>query len=137
MANEEYKNLNGITVTAPARPSLVLTLIGLDLNEESTTEIDDTDLASVVKTSFAGPVLDAGEIGMVVRFKPDIEIPLGKVDETWRIELPLLAGQSTKGKFEFTGHITKRGKPKASNDGRSEVAVAVKCNSLLVWTAGS
>lgn len=134
---KEYKNLNGITLTLPSRPSFVVTLIGLDLPEESTTEIDDTDLTSTVKKTFAGPVLDVGEVAAVVRFTPDVAIPIGQVDELVRITLPLLTGEATAGKYEFQGHISKMGRPKASNEGRSEVAVTIKVNSKPTFTAGA
>ena len=133
----EYKNLNGTTLTMPARVGLILTIIGLDLPELSTTEIDDTELGSTIKKSFAGKVLDAGEVSATVRFVPGTAIPVGADDETVRITLPMLSSQTTAGKYEFTGHITKMGRPKASNDGRSEVSITIKCNSDPVWTEGS
>jgi hypothetical protein len=133
----EYKNLNGITMSLPARVGLVLTLISLDLPELSTTEIDDTDLSSTIKKSFAGNVKDAGELAATVRFVPGTAIPVGAADETVRVTMPLLTGQTTAGKYEFVGHITKMGRPKAANDGRSEVAITIKCNSDLTWTEGS
>jgi hypothetical protein len=132
----EYKNLNGIGLTLPSTPSFVVTLIGLDLPEEATTEIDDTDLSSTVQKSFAGPVINAGEVGAVVRYHPDVAIPLGSVDETVRITLPLLSGQVTAAKYEFQGHISKMTRPKAANDGRSEVGITIKVNTRPVFTAG-
>ena len=133
----EYKNLNGITLSFPSRPSLIMTLIGLDLPEETTTEIDNTDLSSTVKTSFAGPVLDVGELAVVVRYTPDVAIPIGQVDELVRVTMPLLTGQSTAGKYEFQGHISKHGRPKAANDGRSEVSITVKVNTKPTFTVGA
>lgn len=133
----EYKNLNGITLALPSRPSFVVTLIGLDLPEETTTEIDDTDLTSTVKKSFAGPVLDVGEIGATIRFNPDVAVPIGQIDELVRVTMPLITGQVTAGKYEFQGHISKMSRPKASNDGRSEVAVTIKVNTKPTWTAGA
>lgn len=133
----EYKNLNGITLALPARPGLILTLVSLDLPEISTTEIDDTDLTSTVKKTFAGNVKDPGELAATVRFVPGTAIPVGATDELIRITMPLLTGQTTAGKYEFTGHITKMGRPKAANDGRTEVSISVKCNTDLTWTEGS
>lgn len=133
----EYKNLNGITLSLPSRPSFVSTLIGLDLPEETTTEIDNTDLSSSVKVTFAGPVLDVGEVGATIRYTPDVVVPIGQTDELVRITMPLLAGQVTAGKYEFQGHISKHSRPKAANDGRSEVGVTIKVNSKPVFTAGA
>jgi len=133
----EYKNLNGITLSLPARVGLILTVIALDLPELSTTEIDDTDLTSTIKKTFAGKVLDAGEMSATVRFVPGTTIPVGADDETVRVTMPMLSSQTTAGKYEFTGHITKMGRPKASNDGRSEVSITIKCNSDPVFTEGS
>lgn len=133
----EYKNLNGIGLAFPARPSLIMSLIGLALPDLSTTEIDDTDLSSTIKKSFAGAVKDAGEVSITVRFQPGLVIPVGAVDELVRITFPLLTGQATAGKYEFQGHITKMGRPKAGNDTRSEVTLTIKANTDLVWTDGA
>lgn len=133
----EYKNLHGLTLTFPARPSLTLTLITADLPETTTKEIPDTDLSSTVDKSIASALLEAGELSATVRYVPGAAIPVGAADETVRLTMPLLTGQSTAGKYEFTGHITKMGLPKATNDGRAEVSIVVKCNSLPVWTEGA
>jgi hypothetical protein len=137
MPANEYKNLNGITFSMPGRPSFVTTLIGLGLPDQATTEIDNTDLSSQVKSSFAGPVLDCGELSITIRYTPDIAIPIGQVDELIRVTHPLLAGQVTAGKQEFQGHISKMTAPKAANDGRSEVGVVIQVNTKPVWTAGA
>jgi hypothetical protein len=137
MPANEYKNLNGILLTLPSRPSFVSTLIGLGLPDQATTEIDNTDLSSSVKVSFAGPVLDCGELSVTIRFTPDIAVPIGQVDELIRVTMPLLTGQSTAGKYEFQGHISKMTAPKAANDGRSEVGLTMQVNTKPVWTAGA
>jgi hypothetical protein len=133
----EYKNLNGILLSMPSRPSFVVTLIGLDLNEETTTEIDNTDLTSTIKKSFAGPVLDVGEVSATIRYTPDIAVPVGQIDELVRITLPLLTGQTVAAKYEFQGHISKMSRPKAANDGRSEVGITIKVNSATTFTAAT
>jgi hypothetical protein len=134
---QEFKNLNGTVLSFPARPSLLLILITADLPSLSTQEIDDTDLTSTVKKTFAGKVIDAGEFSCVVRFKLGETIPVGAADETIRVTLPLLTGQTTAGKYEFTGHITKMGLPKASNEGRATVDITIKVNSIPVATEGT
>lgn len=137
MPNNEYKNLNGITLTFPNRAGLVLTLIGLEMPSLSTTEIDDTDLSSVLKKTFAGKVLEGGEVMATVRYLPGLPIPVGALDELVRITMPLLTGQTTAGKYEFLGHISKMDRPKAANDGRSEVGLTIQVNSDFAWTEGS
>jgi len=59
------------------------------------------------------------------------------VDEVIRITLPLLTGQTTAGKLEFSGHISKLGRPKASNEGRSTADITIQVNSDLTWTEGT
>jgi hypothetical protein len=137
MPNAEYKNLHGTTLSFPARATLLLTLISADLPEISTKEIPDTDLGSTVDKSIASALQEAGEFSAVVRYVPGLTIPVGAADETVRITFPMLTGQTVAGKYEFTGHITKMGLPKATADGRAEVTITIKCNSIPTWTEGT
>jgi hypothetical protein len=137
MPTNEYKNLHGTTMTFGTQTTLALSLITLDLPELATTEIDDTDLASTVKKTFAGAVKDAGEVSVTARYLPGLAIAVGAADEAITITFPLLTGQTTAGKFVFNGHITKRGGTKASADGRAETSLTIKCNSVPVWTEGT
>jgi hypothetical protein len=133
----EYKNLQGTTLTLPARPGLVLTLTNLKLPDLTSTEIPDTDLSSTVMRSVSATIFDAGEVTGTIRYVPGTAIPVGQVDELVRITLPLLTGQSVAGKWEFTGHLTKATAPEASNDGRSTRDITIKVNTLPVFTEGS
>ena len=133
----EYKNLNGITLVLPARPSFVCTLVGLNLPEISSEEIDDTDLSSTIKRSFAGKVIDAGELGLTIRYVPSLIIPLAQPDELFRILFPLAPGQTVNGKYEFFAHFTKQSLPKAGNSDRSTMDLSAQVNTLPSWTEGS
>lgn len=130
-------NLHGSTLTFPARSGLLFQVISGALPELSAKEYDDTDLVSPIAKMAASPVIDPGDLGFVVRFDPLLAIPIGGADEVVRITLPLLTGQSVAGKYEFLGHVNKKGGEKATPDGRSETTVNIRINSLPIFTAGT
>lgn len=132
----EYKTLAGITLTAPGRPSLVMSLISLKLPEFASQEIKDTDLSSTAEKSFAGAVKDYGEVSGVARYKPAMAIPLGQDDEVFRITYPLVGSQTVAGTLDFIGHFTKAGSPEATTDGRAEAPFTIKVNSKPIFTEG-
>jgi hypothetical protein len=132
----EYKELNGLTLTFPARTGLVFTLINEDMPTAATSEIDDTDLSSNVKKTIPSAVVDQGEVSYVCRYVPGIMIPIGQPDETIVLNMPLLPGQTVAGTWTFQGHITKAGGAKAANGTIARTSVTLKVNSAPVWAEG-
>lgn len=136
----ERKYLAGATVTLPARPSISLSVIDFTQPDRTSDEIDDTDLSSTVKKSFSGNVVDEGEVSLTVRYFPGTTDPatlIPHADETVRITYPLLSGESTAAKWEFTGHLTKVTGVKAGMSDRATAVITIKVNSKPVFTAGS
>jgi hypothetical protein len=133
----EYKTLAGLTLSAPGRPSFLLTVISVKLPSTASQEIADNDLSSTVAKSFAGAVVDYGEVSGTARFKPGLTIPVAQPDEPWLLSFPLVGVQSTAGRFDFIGHFTKADMPEATTDNRAEVAFTIKVNSRPVFTEGA
>ena len=137
----EYKNLHGATITFGTHTSCVMDVIGFDEPDRSSQEIEDTDLASSVKKSFASKVIDEGELSLVCRYKPGATLDpatfVGGDDETITITYPLRTGEVTAANRTFTGHVTKAGGVKAANEGRCERTVTIKVNSAVFFTAAT
>jgi hypothetical protein len=137
MPSAEYKVLNGATLSMPARPSFNPTLIDFTLPSREYAEVPDTDLGSSVDRAVAGKVLKAGDITATIRYVPGTAIPVGQAEETIRITMPLLTGQTTAGKYEFTGWIKKHDLPEGKSDQRAVVSLTIRANTDPVWTEGS
>lgn len=125
------KNLAGATLTFPGRVGLTLVLIDLDMGERGSKEYDDTFINSGAESSQASPTQSAGEIGATIAWDPAQAVPLGGDDES--IVVTLATGET----LPITGHVTSRGSPKATNDGRVTRAIKIKINSPAQWTAGA
>lgn len=132
-----YRCLNGTAMTAPARPTLSIPLITLDLPETQTNEVDSSVIGSTVKTSVACPMVTVGEITAEIEFDPTVTYPIGQTDESWKITLPLQTGQSTAFYKTFTGHIMSVTEPKATADGRATRTLKLKINSTATDTAAT
>lgn len=137
----EYKNLHGATITFGTHTTCIMEVIGFDEPERSSQEIEDVDLSSTVKKSFASKVLDEGELSLVCRYKPGATLDpinlVGGDDETITVTYPLRATEATAAYRSFTGHVTKAGGVKAANEGRCERTVTIKVNSAVSFTAAT
>ena len=137
MPSAEYKSLNGATLSMPARPSFVPTVIDFTLPSVEYAEVPDTDLSSTADRAVPGKVAKISDMTVTIRYVPGTAIPLGSAEETIRITAPLLAGQATAGKYEWTGWIKKHDLPEGKSDQRTVATLTVRCNTVPVWTEGA
>lgn len=133
----EYKMLNGATLSMPARPSFTPTVIDFTLPSREYAEVPDTDLSSTVDRAVSGKIVKVSDVTVTIRYVPGTAIPVGQAEETIRITAPLLAGQTTAGKYEWTGWIKKHDLPEGKADQRTVATLTIRANTDPVWTEGS
>jgi hypothetical protein len=133
----EIKSLNGATLSMPARPSFTPSVIDFTLPSREYAEVPDTDLSSTVDRAIAGKVIKVSDMTVTIRYVPGTAIPVGQAEETIRITAPLLSGQTTAGKYEFTGWIKKHDLPEGKSDQRTVVTLTIRANTDPVWTEGT
>lgn len=133
----EYKNLHGATIAFGTSTTVAMTIISFTEADRAADEIDDQDLASSVKKSFASAVIDEGTLSLVCRYLPGTTDPVtlvGGLDEQITITYPLRTGEATAAKKVFTGHVTKASGIKGGNTDRCERSVDIKVNSTIAFT---
>ncbi len=119
----EYKNLHGVTLELPAR-GLVLDCYSMKLPGLEAVEIDDTDLSSTFRKTFAARIRGLKELRTVLRYRPGRYIPVGDDDEMFWVNLPA-TDKEPAARYVSRGHMSGIELPTANHE-RAELAATIK-----------
>jgi len=110
--------------------------------EQSGEAVEDTNLASTLKTFVPGDVYEPGEFEIEYAFGTKVALPAIGTVETITLTLPLGSGEATAGDLEGTGFIMSRTAfPELSTNGymigKMRIAFDGAGGVCPVWTAAT